>query len=172
MLNKDAFLAVLKSMKDNDISEVIVDKDRVEIRRSIVNNTNMGNQLCQQVEKVVPQIQVSLPEKVTTTEVAVDTKEVKTEEVIHEIKSDCSNFEITAPIPGTIFLGIEGKDSDGNQLPKVGDRVNRGQAVACIEAMKMFIDILAEKDLILKETKVGNGQSVEMGDLILVAEEV
>lgn len=53
---------------------------------------------------------------------------------------------------------------------KVGDRVDEGQDVACLESMKMQMFIQAESSGTVKEVKVGPGDFVNEGDPILELE--
>ncbi|WP_071395012.1 acetyl-CoA carboxylase biotin carboxyl carrier protein subunit [Bacillus tuaregi] len=55
-------------------------------------------------------------------------------------------------------------------LVKVGDQIEEGQDVAILESMKMEIPIAAEFDGTIKEVKVNEGDFVNEGDLIIVAE--
>lgn len=53
---------------------------------------------------------------------------------------------------------------------KVGDKVEEGQDVACLESMKMQMFIQAEESGTVKEIKVGAGDFVNEGDVILELE--
>ncbi|MCM3538219.1 acetyl-CoA carboxylase biotin carboxyl carrier protein subunit [Priestia endophytica] len=55
-------------------------------------------------------------------------------------------------------------------LVKVGDQVEEGQDVVILESMKMEIPIAAESDGIVKEVKVGEGEFVNEGDIIVEVE--
>ncbi len=46
---------------------------------------------------------------------------------------------------------------------EIGDRVERGQTIGMIEAMKVFNEITAEASGVVVEIPVGNGQLVETG---------
>ena len=46
---------------------------------------------------------------------------------------------------------------------EIGDRVERGQTIGMIEAMKVFNEITAEASGVVAEIPVGNGQLVETG---------
>jgi biotin carboxyl carrier protein len=51
-----------------------------------------------------------------------------------------------------------------------GDRVQRGQSVVIIEAMKMQNELRAPRDGTVRRVVVAAGQTIELGDLLLVLE--
>ena len=55
-------------------------------------------------------------------------------------------------------------------LVEVGQRVEVGQAVVVLEAMKMENQISAERDGTIKEVKVAAGDTVGGGDIVAVIE--
>ncbi len=65
---------------------------------------------------------------------------------------------IVAPIPG-IILDI---------AVQVGDKVEAGQTVVIIEAMKMENNLVSSADGIVREIRVQKGAHVKTGDLILI----
>ena len=68
--------------------------------------------------------------------------------------------QVTVPMQGTIV----------KVLVKVGDRVEVGQPVCVLEAMKMENPVNAEKDGVVAEIKVKPGDTVGTGDVVLVIE--
>jgi biotin carboxyl carrier protein len=68
--------------------------------------------------------------------------------------------ELRAVIPGRI-LGVSIAS---------GDRVSAGQQVMVVEAMKMQNELRAPRDGVVARLAVGPGQTVEVGDLLLVLE--
>lgn len=88
------------------------------------------------------------------------------------VKNDINknvDLEISAPLVGVFCIG-EGTDSE--PYVKVGDTVRKGDIVCTIEAMKMFNDVAADKDGIVKEICVKNGQLVEFGQTLFKLEEI
>lgn len=63
------------------------------------------------------------------------------------------------------FVGVFYASSAENAAPyvSIGDSVKQGQTLCMIEAMKMFNEITAEKDGVISEICVSNGQMVEYG---------
>ena len=77
---------------------------------------------------------------------------------------------VTAPMIGTFYTSAA-----PGELPFVnlGDRVDPGQVIGIIEAMKIMNEIVADRGGIVAELIAGNGQPVEYGSplLRLISEE-
>ena len=71
------------------------------------------------------------------------------------------DFEITAPMPGTVF----------KILVEEGSKVAQGDKVLILEAMKMETEIKAPKAGLVVEIAVSKGQTVDADELLLVLEE-
>jgi acetyl-CoA/propionyl-CoA carboxylase biotin carboxyl carrier protein len=67
---------------------------------------------------------------------------------------------IAVPMQGTIV----------KVLVAVGDKVEVGQTIVLLEAMKMENAVNAEKDGVIKEVRVAAGASVGAGDIVAVIE--
>lgn len=52
----------------------------------------------------------------------------------------------------------------------VGDKINDGDEVVILEAMKMELPIIAEDSGVVKEIKCKKGETVESGDVLMVIE--
>ncbi len=68
--------------------------------------------------------------------------------------------QVVVPMQGTIV----------KVLVAVGDVVEAGQTICLLEAMKMENAVAAEKDGVVKEVRVGAGDSVGAGDIVAVIE--
>jgi len=68
--------------------------------------------------------------------------------------------DVTVPMQGTIV----------KVLVAVGDKVEVGQTICLLEAMKMENAVAAEKDGVIKEVRVSAGDSVGAGDIVAVIE--
>ena len=67
---------------------------------------------------------------------------------------------VRSPLVGVFYTA---PTEDSAPYVSVGDHVKQGQTLCVIEAMKMFNEITAEKDGVLSEICVSNGQMVEYG---------
>ena len=72
--------------------------------------------------------------------------------------SASGTLQITAPIPGVIL----------DIAVKAGEKVENGQTVAIIEAMKMENNLVSSIDGIVREIRVQKGDKVKTGDIIMV----
>ncbi|PLS06448.1 acetyl-CoA carboxylase biotin carboxyl carrier protein subunit [Neobacillus cucumis] len=68
--------------------------------------------------------------------------------------------EITASMAGTVL----------NVFVSAGNQVNPGQEVVMLESMKMEIPIESGTEGVVREVKVGIGDFVNEGDVLLVVE--
>ncbi|GAC1628915.1 MAG: hypothetical protein NVS4B7_17840 [Ktedonobacteraceae bacterium] len=71
---------------------------------------------------------------------------------------DASEARVRAPMPGLV-IGVP---------LEVGSKVERGQTVVVLEAMKMENDLAAPKAGTIKEIKVNKDQTVNQGDVLVV----
>lgn len=74
-------------------------------------------------------------------------------------------YEVTAPMVGTFYAA-----SSPGAAPyvQVGDRVNEGDTLCIIEAMKMMNQIEAEVSGVIKSIRLQNGEPVEYGQTMIV----
>lgn len=76
-------------------------------------------------------------------------------------KSDCLGLTvIKAPLPGSII----------KILVKEGDTINKGDNLLIMEAMKMENNVLAEKTGVIRNLKIGVGDTVLQNDVLLEIE--
>jgi len=75
---------------------------------------------------------------------------------------------VTAPMVGTFYSAA----SPGSApFVQVGDRVNVGDALCIVEAMKMMNQIEAEVSGTIKSIRVQNGDPVEYGQILFVIDQ-
>jgi acetyl-CoA carboxylase biotin carboxyl carrier protein len=79
-----------------------------------------------------------------------------------------TGFEVTAPMVGTFYAA-----SSPGAAPyvQVGDRVNEGDTLCIIEAMKMMNQIEAETSGVVKSIRLQNGEPVEFGQTMIVIDQ-
>ena len=82
--------------------------------------------------------------------------------------SDEDGFEVTAPMVGTFYAA-----SSPGAAPyvQVGDRVNEGDTLCIIEAMKMMNQIEADVSGVVKSIRIQNGEPVEFGQVLFVIDQ-
>jgi acetyl-CoA/propionyl-CoA carboxylase biotin carboxyl carrier protein len=78
----------------------------------------------------------------------------------HSAAAATGSGDVAVPMQGTIV----------KVLVAVGDKVEVGQTICLLEAMKMENAVNAEKDGVIKEVRVSAGESVGAGDIVAVIE--
>ena len=81
---------------------------------------------------------------------------------------DEDGYEVAAPMVGTYYAA-----SSPGAAPyvQVGDRVNEGDTLCIIEAMKMMNQIEADVSGVVKSIRVQNGEPVEYGQTLIVIDQ-
>lgn len=79
-----------------------------------------------------------------------------------------SGHAVKSPMVGTIYLS---PSPETDAFVTVGQRVNTGDVLCIVEAMKMFNHIEADASGIIKARLVENGQPVEYGQPMFIIEE-
>ena len=74
---------------------------------------------------------------------------------------------VKSPLVGTYYAA---SSPDSDPFVKVGDKVNKGQVLGIVEAMKLMNEIESEFDGTVKEILVENEQMVEFGQPMFVIE--
>ena len=77
-------------------------------------------------------------------------------------------FEVAAPMVGTFYAAAS---PGAAPYVQVGDRINEGDTLCIIEAMKMMNQIEAETSGIIKSIRVQNGEPVEYGQTLFVIDQ-
>ena len=77
-------------------------------------------------------------------------------------------FEVAAPMVGTFYASAS---PGAAPYVQVGDRVNEGDTLCIIEAMKMMNQIEAEVSGVIKSIRVQNGEPVEYGQTLVVIDQ-
>ena len=133
----------LTQLKVNDKDFELVLKKEVKVVTASVENV-----------PVVSSNQVVPAYSENTVETVSDTDTTETNSSLNDVK---------APLVG-VFYAAPSPEEDA--YVKVGDRVNKGDVLCVIEAMKMFNEIKAETSGTVAEICVDNGNVVEYGQTL------
>ncbi|MCH7537017.1 MAG: acetyl-CoA carboxylase biotin carboxyl carrier protein [Proteobacteria bacterium] len=89
-------------------------------------------------------------------------------EAVAPVEPEEDGFEVTAPMVGTVYAA-----SSPGAAPyvQVGDRVNEGDILCVIEAMKMMNQIEADVAGVIKSIRIQNGEPVEFGQTLFVIDQ-
>ena len=77
-------------------------------------------------------------------------------------------YEVTAPMVGTFYAA---SSPGASPYVQVGDRVNEGDTLCIIEAMKMMNQIEADVAGVVKSIRIQNGEPVEYGQVLFVIDQ-
>ncbi len=84
------------------------------------------------------------------------------------ITPEISGHTVKSPMVGTVYLS----PSPGTKhFVEVGQKVNAGETICIIEAMKMFNQVEADKSGVISACMVENGNPVEFDQPLFVIEE-
>ena len=133
----------LTQWKVNDKDFELILKKEVKVVTASVENV-----------PVVSSNQVVTATSENTVEDVTDTDTTETNSSLNDVK---------APLVG-VFYAAPSPEED--VYVKVGDRVNKGDVLCVIEAMKMFNEIKAETSGTIAEICVDNGNVVEYGQTL------
>ncbi len=82
--------------------------------------------------------------------------------------ADEDGYEVAAPMVGTYYSA---PSPGASPYIQVGDRVNQGDTLCIIEAMKMMNQIEADVSGVVKSIRVQNGEPVEYGQTLVVIDQ-
>lgn len=83
------------------------------------------------------------------------------------VEAVITGHQVTSPMVGTFYTA---PTPGAKVFAEVGQRVNAGDTLCIIEAMKILNQIEADKSGIVSAVKVENGQPVEYGEVLFVIE--
>ena len=104
---------------------------------------------------------INIPEK-TETSVQVGN------DINQSNKTEEKGFIVTAPMVGTFYAS---PTPGAAAFVHVGDRVNEGDTLCIIEAMKMMNQIESDVSGIITSMRVQNGEPVEYGQILFVIDQ-
>ncbi|MFS8906596.1 acetyl-CoA carboxylase biotin carboxyl carrier protein [Synechococcus sp. O70.2] len=147
VINWQEIRLLLAALQESDVSELTLEcKDfRLTLRKGIS---------AAQLSTTAPSLTASPPSAPAETPPPVPAP-----------KSPPSHWvEVVSPMVGTFYSAPAPGEAD---FVQVGQRVNKGQTLCIIEAMKVMNEIEAETAGVVREILVSNGQPVEFGQVLM-----
>ncbi|MBT5217887.1 MAG: acetyl-CoA carboxylase biotin carboxyl carrier protein [Woeseia sp.] len=83
-------------------------------------------------------------------------------------EADDEDYGVTTPMVGTYYSSPSPGSPD---FVQIGDRVNEGDTLCIVEAMKMMNQIDADVSGTIKSIRVQNGEPVEYGQILFVIDQ-
>jgi len=84
------------------------------------------------------------------------------------VEPEEEGFEVSAPMVGVFYAAAS---PGAAPYVQVGDRINEGDTLCIIEAMKMMNQIEADVSGVIKSIRVQNGEPVEYGQTLFVIDQ-
>ncbi len=151
-LDHEQLHRLLEALGESDIQEFRLEGDdfRLEIRRNLPAQAVMAPVMPAAVAAAAPQAPVTPAEPVAAPPASTSTR------------SDL--LEVTAPMVGTFYRApAPGEPA----FVEVGSRINVGQTVCILEAMKLMNELESEVGGEVVEILVDNGTPVEFGQVLM-----
>ncbi|AII46593.1 MAG: acetyl-CoA carboxylase biotin carboxyl carrier protein [Planctomycetaceae bacterium TMED241] len=149
-LDHDQLHRLLEALGESDIQEFRLESDdfRLEIRRNLPTQTVMTTVAPTPVAAAAPIVSETAPASPPPAAAAT--------------RSDL--VDITAPMVGTFYRAPAPGESP---FIEVGNRINVGQTICILEAMKLMNELEAEVSGDVVEILVDNGTPVEFGQVLM-----
>ena len=142
-------------IKDQNLSEIEIERDGVKIR--VQNQSLQTNQVGQIIAPPSPN-QVTVPQP---------TPAASEDPVAPAPSKNESSKYVKSPMVGTCYLSPE---PGSKPFIEIGKKINKGDPIIIIEAMKTFNTIPSTETGIIKNIFVTDGQPIEFGEDIIEIE--
>ena len=148
-LDLESVKKLANSIEEHNLSEISVE----------VNGTKLTMKK-EEVRQEVVTSNIKYVEQPTLTNKEIEIKEIESsEEVIIEGK------EIISPMVGTYYSA---PSPDSEDFVKIGDKVEVGDTVCIVEAMKMMNEVKSSVAGTIVALKAENGKVVKKGDILFL----
>ena len=132
--------------------ELTEGEEKVKIRRQLMSQSAPMTHYIQAPQQIAPQAQTPAPSDAAPSE---------TKPVAEKIDGHAVN----SPMVGTFYRS---PSPDAKAFVDVGSKVNKGDTLCIIEAMKLLNEIEADASGTIKKILVENGQPVEYGETLFI----
>ena len=150
---QDKLKEIIYILENSNINEIEVNFWGRKYR--VVKNANIMVQ-----DESAPQIQSS---NASTKDKNTPLEESEVSEAVPP--ASLEGEELLSPMPGTFYSA---PTPDDPKFVNVGDKVNKGQTLCIIEAMKIMNEIESEFEGTVTDIKVNNGEAVEYNQPLFI----
>lgn len=146
---------LIKTVSDSNLTSFEIEAEGIIIKMGKVEKVHIES------TNPIKNIETKVKTNDIMKEVSLEKASVETKaEVVDEVKTDEAALTIKSPIVGTFYASSSPKEEP---FVKVGKKVNKGDTICIIEAMKLMNEIEAEDNFEILEILVENEQMVEYG---------
>lgn len=152
--------SLIKMLDGTDVAEIEITEGEQCVRITRQTSAMMMHSTAAPAPAPAAYHQAPVAQPMAAAEHHAPAKEAKADEIIkgHAMKS---------PMVGTIYLSTS---PDAEPFVRVGQRVEAGEIICIVEAMKMFNQIEADISGTITGRLVENGQPVEYGQTLFIIE--
>ena len=166
-MNFNEVKELIELINNSDLSyfEMQDDKEFIKIDKSINRNYSFNNNELIDTRSLNRLAITDLNDKLEIQEPSIiDNNSNLSNNIVSDNKDNDSNFEyIKSPIVGTFYKAIS---PDDEPFVSVGQKVNKGDVICIVEAMKLMNEISAEYDCEIISVLGENGNMVQYGDAL------
>jgi acetyl-CoA carboxylase biotin carboxyl carrier protein len=149
---------ILDALKDADVSEFNLETPEYKV------HVKRGEQIVHTIAPAPMVIAAPVAAQALPVSVAAPVVAAVAEDALFE-KPVANGHQVKAPIVGTFYRS---SSPDAPVFVQVGDKVESGQVLCIIEAMKLMNEIESDKAGTVQEILVQNAQPVEYGQALFV----
>lgn len=164
-MNFNEVKELIELINNSDLSyfEMQDEKEFIKIDKSIDRNYSFNNNDLIDTKSLNKLAITDLNDKLEIQESSIIDKNLNlSNNVVSDNKDDESDFEyIKSPIVGTFYKAIS---PDDDPFVSVGQKVNKGDVICIVEAMKLMNEISADYDCEIVSVLGENGKMVQYGD--------
>ncbi len=139
-----------------EIRELMADLEKSSLRDIAISDGDFSLHLSKNEQAATPAAPVAAPAAAPAAPSV--TNNVSAAPVASEPAAPAAGKEIKAPMVGTVYLKPKPDEPD---FKSVGDKVEKGETVAIIEAMKLMTEIKADVSGTISEILVENEEVVD-----------
>ena len=143
---------------DSEAAEVEIEADGVRV---------LVRKYASSAIQAVPPTQVVLAESSPAADVAQQNNQSPVASESSPEPPVAKGSPVLSPTPGTFYAKPA---PDADPFVKVGDRIQKGQTVCIVEAMKLMNEVEAEVDGTVLEILVSDGDAVEYDQPLLIVD--
>ena len=165
MILKNKIKKIIDVISDTEITEIEISSfwgaQKIKLKKGKDFDSNLSSHVSKPLiaDEHVPEVQA--PRAIESSESEQEKNDFKQEEP--------EGTFIRAPLVGTFYLSPKPGEPPFVENDK---KVNAGEILCIIEAMKIFNDIESENNCIIKEILVNDGEPVEYDQPLFLIEEI
>lgn len=155
----DEVKELIELINNSDLSyfEMKDDKEFIKMDKSITRNyVSNSNDLCDNNLN-----KLDITDLNNDVDIKAEVKESIVENKISQNNDDSEMEVIASPIVGTFY---EAMSTDDKPFVSLGQKINKGEVVCIVEAMKLMNEISAEFDCEIVSVLSENGKMVQYGE--------